>query len=131
MKKSKHLNINKQFMVGNGILAFAVIFITVLFVYMSLRTQSKQENSFEGIYEITLVEGFGKEPIELHLNDSVIFEGAIPTEPYTLSIKQFAEQGALIFVDTQTHDISIFNFSVKGGPYNFKQVGEKTHLIIE
>lgn len=131
MKKSKHLNINKQFMVGNGILAFAVIFITVLFVYMSLRTQSKQENTFDGVYEITLVDGYGDEAIELHLNDSIIFEGIVPTQPYTLSIKQFAEQGALIFVDAQTHDISIFNISDKGGVYNFKKEGDKTVQVKE
>lgn len=29
-----HLNTNKQFMVGNGILAFAVIFVVVIFIYM-------------------------------------------------------------------------------------------------
>lgn len=34
-----HLNTNKQFMVGNGILAFAVIFVVVIFIYMSLRLQ--------------------------------------------------------------------------------------------
>ena len=28
-----HLNTNKQFMVGNGILAFAVIFVVVIFIY--------------------------------------------------------------------------------------------------
>lgn len=33
------LNTNKQFMIGNGILAFAVIFVVVLFVYMSMRLQ--------------------------------------------------------------------------------------------
>ena len=37
------LNTNKQFMVGNGILAFAVIFVVVIFVYMSMRLQSVQE----------------------------------------------------------------------------------------
>lgn len=37
------LNTNKQFMVGNGILAFAVIFVVVIFVYMSLRLQRKKE----------------------------------------------------------------------------------------
>lgn len=36
-----HLNTNKQFMVGNGILAFAVIFVVVIFIYMSLRLQRK------------------------------------------------------------------------------------------
>ena len=37
------LNTNKQFMVGNGILAFAVIFVVVIFVYMSLRLDKKKD----------------------------------------------------------------------------------------
>ena len=41
-----HLNTNKQFMVGNGILAFAVIFVVVIFIYMSLRLQ--RENQAHG-----------------------------------------------------------------------------------
>lgn len=36
------LNTNKQFMVGNGILAFAVIFVVVIFVYMSMRLQRRK-----------------------------------------------------------------------------------------
>ena len=43
-----HLNTNKQFMVGNGILAFAVIFVVVIFIYMSLRLQ--RENQAERHY---------------------------------------------------------------------------------
>ena len=38
-----HLNTNKQFMIGNGILAFAVIFVVVIFVYMSMRLQQRKE----------------------------------------------------------------------------------------
>lgn len=38
-----HLNTNKQFMVGNGILAFAVIFVVVIFIYMSLRLQRENQ----------------------------------------------------------------------------------------
>ena len=37
------LNTNKQFMVGNGILAFAVIFVVVIFVYMSMRLQREKQ----------------------------------------------------------------------------------------
>ena len=37
-----HLNNNKQFMIGNGILAFAVIFVVVIFVYMSMRLQQQK-----------------------------------------------------------------------------------------
>ena len=51
-----HLNTNKQFMVGNGILAFAVIFVVVIFVYMSLRLDKKKDedrNFIETLYKIT------------------------------------------------------------------------------
>ena len=40
-----HLNTNKQFMIGNGILAFAVIFVVVIFVYMSMRLQRQKERA--------------------------------------------------------------------------------------
>ena len=52
-----HLNTNKQFMIGNGILAFAVIFVVVIFVYMSMRLQRQKEGErhFAETYNITLV----------------------------------------------------------------------------
>ena len=39
------LNTNKQFMVGNGILAFAVIFVVVIFIYMSMRLHATSRSS--------------------------------------------------------------------------------------
>ena len=52
-----HLNTNKQFMVGNGILAFAVIFVVVIFIYMSLRLQreNQAERHYIETYTISLV----------------------------------------------------------------------------
>ena len=54
------LNTNKQFMIGNGILAFAVIFVVVIFVYMSMRLQQRKEGErkFIETYTITLTKGF-------------------------------------------------------------------------
>ena len=51
------LNTNKQFMLGNGILAFAVIFVVVIFIYMSLRMQREQqtERHFIETYTFNLV----------------------------------------------------------------------------
>ena len=43
------LNTNKQFMVGNGILAFAVIFVVVIFIYMSMRLQQKQQEQTSAV----------------------------------------------------------------------------------
>ena len=52
-----HLNTNKQFMVGNGILAFAVIFVVVIFIYMSLRLQreNQAERHYIETYTISLI----------------------------------------------------------------------------
>ena len=49
------LNTNKQFMVGNGILAFAVIFVVVIFVYMSMRLQQQKAENRNFIETYTTV----------------------------------------------------------------------------
>lgn len=88
---------------------------------MSLRLNSKNEETFEGIYEITLSEGFLNEMTEIHLNDSILFHDVVIKEPMKLEIHQFASQNALLFVDQETNGISIFNLSDKGGNYKFKK----------
>ena len=59
-----HLNTNKQFMVGNGILAFAVIFVVVIFIYMSLRLQreNQAERHYIETYTISLVKDLPEIP---------------------------------------------------------------------
>ena len=52
---NKSINSNKQFMIGNGILAFGVFFIVCLFLYLGFRNQSKsndKEKTFAGIYTV-------------------------------------------------------------------------------
>lgn len=41
---NKSINSNKQFMIGNGILAFGVFFIVCLFLYLGFRNQSKSND---------------------------------------------------------------------------------------
>lgn len=116
---TKHLNTNKQFMIGNGILAFAVIFIVVIFVYMSLRLNSKQEKLFDENYQIVLKEGFKGRPFEVQLNDSLLFKGDIKEEHTEFNITRFAEQSALLIIDLSTHDLKVFNLNPSGGKYAF------------
>ena len=63
------LNTNKQFMIGNGILAFAVIVIVAVFVYMSLTADVAKsgERKYQELYTISLVEGFDNTPVEIHI----------------------------------------------------------------
>ena len=114
-----HLNTNKQFMIGNGILAFAVIFVVVIFVYMSMRLQRQKEGErhFAETYNITLVKGFAGDSISILLNDS--------------EVKRFAEQSALMIVDKATDRLSLFELSEKGGNYRFEKDGDEVKLLAQ
>ena len=111
------LNTNKQFMVGNGILAFAVIFVVVIFVYMSLRLQREKEANrhFSETYSIQLTKGFVGDSISLFVNDSLIMNKQIKEEPTAIEVGRFAEQSALMIVNNQTETVAAFDLSEKGG----------------
>ena len=117
------LNTNKQFMVGNGILAFAVIFVVVIFIYMSMRLQQKQqeERHFIETYTISLVKDFTGDSISLFVNDSLISNKTIIEEAYTVEVGRFAEQSALLIVDNKTELVSTFDLSERGGNYQFEK----------
>lgn len=117
------LNTNKQFMLGNGILAFAVIFVVVIFVYMSLRMQREQqaERHFIETYTFTLVKGFAGDSISLFVNDSLIVNKSMTEEPFAIEVGRFDEQSALLIVDNKTELVSTFDLSEKGGSYKFEK----------
>lgn len=128
------LNTNKQFMIGNGILAFAVIFVVVIFVYMSMRLQQKKDENrnFIETYSITLTKGFIGDSLSLLINDSVLVNEKIKEEPFSLEVKRFSEQSALMIVDNATEKLSLFELSEKGGKYRFeKENGEVKQLSQE
>mgnify|MGYP000817491627 CR=1 FL=1 len=117
------LNTNKQFMIGNGILAFAVIFVVVIFVYMSMRLQQRKEGerNFIETYTITLTKGFAGDSISLFVNDSLIANQVMQEEAFTIEVGRFAEQSALMIVDNKTEIASVFDLSEKGGTYQFEK----------
>ena len=84
-----HLNTNKQFMIGNGVLAFAVIFVVVIFVYMSMRLQQQKngERNFQETYTITLTKGFTGDSLSLLINDSVLENQKNAEETFTNELK--------------------------------------------
>ena len=120
------LNTNKQFMIGNGILAFAVIAVVVIFLYMSMRLQKKDDSEryFAETYTITLLHGFAGDSLSLLINDSLLLNRTIPRDSFTLEVKRFAEQSALMIVDNATDKLSLFELSEKGGHYRFEKEGE-------
>lgn len=110
-------------MIGNGILAFAVIFIVVVFVYMSMRLQRNKEadRHFIETYTINLTKGFVGDSLSLFVNDSLIMDKQISEEPVTVEIGRFAEESALMIVDNITEQVSVFDLSEKGGNYRFEK----------
>ena len=118
-------------MVGNGILAFAVIFVVVIFVYMSMRLQreKQEERHFIESYTISLVKGFAGDSISLFVNDSLISNKTMSEEPYTVEIGRFAEQSALLIVDNETEKLSLFELSERGGTYRFEKENEEVKQL--
>ena len=123
------LNTNKQFMIGNGILAFAVIFVVVIFVYMSMRLQceKQEERHFIETYTINLSKGFIGDSLSLFINDSLIMNKQITEEPVTIEVGRFAEQSALMIVDNRTDEMSAFDLSERGGNYRFEKDADGLH----
>lgn len=125
------LNTNKQFMIGNGILAFAVIFVVVIFVYMSLRLDRKrdEDRKFIEMYTITLTRGFAGDSLSLIINDSTLVSRKITEEPFSIDVRRFAEQNALFIVDNRTEEFSLFELSEKGGTYRFEKENGEVKLL--
>ena len=117
----------------NGILAFAVIFVVVIFVYMSMRLQQqKAENrNFIETYTITLTKGFAGDSTSIFINDSLLVNRTMTEEPFILEVKRFAEQSALMIVNNATEKLSLFELSEKGGEYRFEKEGEEVKQLAQ
>ena len=124
------LNTNKQFMIGNGILAFAVIFVVVIFVYMSMRLQQRKEGerNFIETYTITLTKDCRRFHFHIHQRQLLV-NRTIAEEPFTIEVKRFAEQNALMIVNNATEKLSLFELSEKGGEYRFEKEGEEVKQL--
>lgn len=117
-----HLKTNKQFMLGNGLLAFAVFIIVAIFFYLSFREQSKkQEHRYAESYAISLVRGFTGSDVQVLVNDSMLYNGTVQSEPLTFSITRFAENSSVIIVDNATEQMAVFELSEQGGVYSFER----------
>lgn len=114
---NKSINSNKQFMIGNGILAFGVFFIVCLFLYLSFRNQSKsndKEKAFAGIYTIEISDSFTGDSLSVYINDSLLFNSSIGSTAVKFQVKRFAEESTLMVVNNQTDELTPFNLNTEG-----------------
>lgn len=130
MAKNK-LNINKQFMIGNGILAFGVFAIVIIFLYMSFRFKRDADKirTYDGVYNIELSKDFAGDSIAIYLNDSLLLNCTMPDATTQLEIKRFADENALMIVDTKTDKITPFNLNSKGSRVEVKKKGEVIYIL--
>ena len=90
--KHKSINSNKQFMIGNGILAFGVFFVVCLFLYLAFRQQNKEhKGTYEGMYTIELTNSFAGDSIAVYINDSLLLNRTMPDGNVKLQVARFAE----------------------------------------
>lgn len=123
------LNTNKQFMVGNGILAFAVIAVVVIFSYMSMRLMKKEgERRFLEQYTVVLQRGFEGDSLSVLVNDSLLSRLTVRQEPCTLTVQRFQEESALMVVDHATDYVSVFQLAERGGTYTLVRDSEGIKL---
>lgn len=118
------LNTNKQFMIGNGLLAFAILIVVVLFLYISMRNQPGKDDAdkyFTESYTINLVSGFVNDSLSIFINDSLLVNKQITEEPFALEVPRFAEQSTLMIVDNVTDQLSVFDLSERGGKLSFSK----------
>lgn len=112
---SKSINSNKQFMVGNGILAFGVFFIVCLFLYLGFRFQKKDgEQAFQDIYTVCVEKSMAGDSISVYINDSLLMNQTMTDADRKFQVRRFAKESMLMVVDNQTEEITPFNLNPKG-----------------
>lgn len=114
---NKSINSNKQFMIGNGILAFGVFFIVCLFLYLSFRNQHQQpahNRVFAESYTIELTGSFAGDSISVFINDSLLMCRTLDEGNLKFQVGRFAEENMLMIVNNQTENITPFNLNPKG-----------------
>lgn len=128
---NKSINSNKQFMIGNGILAFGVFFIVCLFLYLGFREQSKNDDktkTFEGLYAIEIADSFTGDSLSVYINDSLLFNSTLGNSSVKFQVKRFAEENTLMVVDNRTDEVTPFNLNAKGSQVQIQKKNGKIFI---
>ncbi len=114
---SKSIESNKQFMLGNGLLAFGVFFIVCLFLYLGFRSKREfvTEQSFKDIYTINITGNFAGDSINVYINDSLLLAKTMDKSKVKLSVNRFAEENMLMILNCRTDIVNPLNLSKEGG----------------
>lgn len=123
---NKSINSNKQFMIGNGILAFGVFFIVCLFLYLSFRTSKTDKTKVSSdLYTIQIGNSFAGDSISVYVNDSLLLNCTMGSTALTLQVNRFAEENTLMIVDNKSDEITPFSLNPKGSIVNVEKENGK------
>ena len=102
---------NRQFMIGNGLLAFAVIGVVVVFTILSLRTQRAggTRRLPAGVCTVLFGRSLSGDTLTVYLNDSLLCHSLAVTDTSCLRVSLPAEHCALLVVDESTGLLSVLS----------------------
>ena len=123
----KRYNPHQKFMVFNAVLFFAVLIVCGIFLYMAytFKRDANKTVTYEGRYHIEVCNDFAGQNLSVYVNDSLLWNQAMPDTLVTLDIDRFAEENALLIVDNATDTATPFNLNKKGSKVVVKkQEGE-------
>ena len=123
----KRQNPHKNFMVFNAVLFIAVLVVCGIFLYMAytFKRDANKKVTYEGRYHIEVNNDFAGQSLRIYVNDSLLWNQAMPDTLVTLDIDRFAEESALLIVDNTTDTATPFNLDKKGSKVVVKkQEGE-------
>ena len=123
----KRYNPHQKFMVFNAVLFFAVLIVCGIFLYMAytFKRDANKKVTYEGRYHIEVSNDFAGQSLSVYINDSLLWNQAMPDTLVTLDIDRFAEENALLIVDNATDAATPFNLDKKGSKVVVKkQEGE-------
>ena len=112
----KRQNPHKNFMVFNAVLFIAVLVVCGIFLYMAytFKRDANKKVTYEGRYHIEVNNDFAGQSLSIYVNDSLLWNQAMPDTLVTLDIDRFAEESALLIVDNATDTATPFNLDPKG-----------------
>ena len=114
-------------MVFNAVLFIAVLVVCGIFLYMAytFKRDANKKVTYEGRYHIEVNNDFAGQSLSIYVNDSLLWNQAMPDTLVTLDIDRFAEENALLIVDNATDTTTPFNLNKKGSKVVVKkQEGE-------
>ena len=114
-------------MVFNAVLFIAVLVVCGIFLYMAytFKRDANKKVTYEGRYHIEVNNDFVGQSLSIYVNDSLLWNQAMPDTLVILDIDRFAEESALLIVDNATDTATPFNLDPKGSKVVVKkQEGE-------